>query len=240
MTSSPYLVFDAYGTLLELDDFYGRLHRAFAARQIKVPPELLVPAAREEMQHYMTRAGSARDEASWLSLRAECAKVLMDALGRRGLQQRLDGHEAVNVLAEAVAFHSFDDCVETLEELEERGVAMGVASNWDYGLAPILSEQGLSPYFDFALSSATIGCEKPSAQFFDIVRRRVLAIRPHTDTIYYVGDHYDKDMVPARAAGFVPIWLVRSNRDVASGPLPIETRDVTQIDGLTGLLALFA
>ena len=35
--------------------------------------------------------------------------------------------------------------------------------------------------------------------------------------MFYIGDHYEKDVVASGEAGFEPLWIVRDERDIASG-----------------------
>jgi HAD superfamily hydrolase (TIGR01549 family) len=234
----PFLIFDAYGTLAELDDFYGRLQRGFAMRGVNLPLDIVTRAAHREMRHYIKHAVCARDEASWLQLRNECAQIIGDAVREQGHEVPLEPQQVLDVLSEAIVFQTFAETRSVLQELQTRGVPMGVLSNWDYQLPQIFDDLGLSEYFHFVLSSATFGEEKPSPRFFahglQEARRTVPQLTARD--CFYIGDHYEKDVVPSRAAGMTPLWLVRDSRDLASGETHSASEHVVHLSTLHDIL----
>jgi putative hydrolase of the HAD superfamily len=227
-------VFDAYGTLVELDDFQGRLHRALTARGCLAAPEAVSRAARKEMSFYMAHAVRARCEASYLALRAECAGVLRTALAEIA-DCTPDAKDVESALAEAIRFRPFAEVRSVLEQLHARGVELAVASNWDYALPQHLESLGLAHYFRFILTSASVGAAKPAPAFFKAVRKSVREKVRSFSKVLYVGDHFENDVLAARAAGFQARWLVRDRRDIASGEMP-GGRDETPISSLADLL----
>lgn len=235
----PFLVFDAYGTLLELDNFYHHLQNGFAAQGIELPLDAVIRAAHREMYHYIAQAGRAVDESSWHALRRECAAILANAIREQGYWPTLDDAATLQILSEAIVFEPFAETAAVLKKLGARGVKMAVASNWDYQLPLVLAQHGLETYFEYTLTSAAAGCEKPAPKFFRIALDKALNAGGEPGHIYYIGDHYEKDVVASREAGFQPLWLVRDQRDIASG----ETHDteslVTRLRTLTDLLKLF-
>lgn len=236
----PFLIFDAYGTLVELDDFYQRLQRGFAVRGLALPLEAVQRAAHQEMRHYMAHAIQVRDEASWLGLRHDCARILAEAISAQSHAFSLSVDDTLAVLSEALVFHPFPQAKETLRRLRDAGIRMGVLSNWDYQLPAILRGVQLATFFEFIITSAEAGVEKPAAQFFErgLAKARALCptLKPHD--CFYIGDHYEKDVVAARAAGLTPLWLVRDQRDLASGDIHEAQDDVIRLKSLRDLLDL--
>ena len=234
-----FLIFDAYGTLVELDDFYGRLQRGFAGMGVLLPLDVVTKAARAEMQHYVSRTVFARTEADWIALKAECAGILKNAIVAQHKNFSLEGTQVLRVLEEALVFRVFPEVQEVLADFKARGVKMGVLSNWDFSLHRILESVGLSEYFSFVLPSSEAGVQKPAREFFALAleRARREYSRLQRRQCWYVGDHYDGDVMGAREAGMKPIWLVRHERDLASGELR-EDQEVTRIADLRGLLSL--
>lgn len=214
----PFLIFDAYGTLVELDDFYGHLQRNFALAGWHFSPEEIRAAAHREMKHYIDRSMLARDRASWLALRRECAQVLADALreARRDFSLSID--KCTEVLGDSIHFRAFPEARRVLESLHARQISMGVLSNWDYELPRILESLDLKKYFAFVLSSAEVGASKPSPQVFERAWQLARSVRPQlkAEECVYIGDHWEKDVLPARRAGWTPLWLVRARRDLPS------------------------
>lgn len=217
--TTKFLIFDAYGTLLELDDFYGHLHRGFAAAGVLLPLEVVTRAARAEMRHYISRTVFARTESDWIALKTECAGVLSEAIRAQENSFAVDAAGVLRVLEDALVFRVFPEVIAALEDFQARGLKMGVLSNWDFSLQRILQSLQLSDYFSFILPSSKVGLQKPDSDFFDcalnLARQEYSALQ--SMECCYVGDHYDGDVVGARNAGMIPVWLVRSERDLASG-----------------------
>lgn len=217
--ANRFLIFDAYGTLVELDDFYGRLQNGFAQHGITLPLEVVTSAAHQEMKHYIAHSVQARDRENWLAVRRECAAILADAVRKQGYEVPISPAGVLQVLGDAIVFRTFPETVEVLETLHERGVPMGVLSNWDYTLGDTFAEMDLARFFHCILSSSQVGVEKPAPEIFHAGLEQARRSTPGLEAqhCFYVGDHYEKDMVPSCSAGMTPVWLVRDRRDLASG-----------------------
>jgi FMN phosphatase YigB (HAD superfamily) len=235
---TPFLIFDAYGTLVELDDFYGRLQHGFARHDVVLPLDVVKKAAHREMKHYMANSLRAHQENEWHELSCECAQILADAVRAQDYPLSLSTDQVLPILADAIVFHAFPETREVLQELQRREVPMGVMSNWDYQLPLVLRSLGLDTFFQFIVPSTEAGAEKPSPAFFSYGLKRVQETHPHLEPrhCFYIGDHYEKDVLPARAAGMMPLWLVRDQRDVASGEVHEAHDDVVRLWTLKDLL----
>jgi len=235
-----FLLFDAYGTLVELDDFYGRLLRGFRQAGAALPAEVVKGAAQQEMSHYLAHSLRASNQQSWLELLHECSGVLSQAIRDHGCELRLSVDKVMQILAGSVEFRTFPEVVGVLTELRRRGVPMGVLSNWDYQLPQVLEKQALLHYFEFVLPSTSVGFEKPARRFFQSGLRhaRGLLRQLQARSCVYVGDHYEKDVLGARAAGMTPVWLVRDQRDLASGNTHDADDQVPRLRTLRDLLVL--
>ena len=236
-----YLLLDSYGTLVEMDDFYGRLHRGFARLGVRASLEAVKVAAHREMRFYMKQARFAVDWPSYEKIRLQCADELLASLREQNIEARVAPEEVAQVLGEAIVFKPLPGACETLAALKERGVRLGVVSNWDYRLAHALEEVKLLPFFDFVLSSAQAKSEKPAREIFErgleMARRFVPNLKARD--CFYVGDHYEKDGLGARSAGLKPLWLVAPERDIASGDTHDVLDDVPRLRSLKDLLKLF-
>lgn len=236
-----YLILDSYGTLVEMDDFYGRLHAGFARLDIHASFEAVKHAAHREMRFYMSHARFAIDWPSYEKIRLECAGELMASLHEQNIKITASKEAISHLLGESVVFRALPGARETLAALRERGVRLAVVSNWDYRLAQALDETKLLPFFDFVLSSAQARSEKPGQEIFErgveMARRFVPNLKARD--CFYVGDHYEKDVLGARSAGLKPIWLVAKERDVPSGDIHEASDDVPRLRCLKDLLKLF-
>ena len=236
------LIFDSYGTLLEMDDFYGRLGANFAKLGAHLPPDVIKRAAHKEMRHYMAGARLANCLDSWNALRHDCALTLKNAIREQGHAVELPDEAVIEILSDSVVYQPFPGVKATLAGLRQRGLRLGVLSNWDFKLQTALEDAGLLPFFDFTLSSAQAGTEKPAREFFEkglaLARRFQPNLKPRE--CFYIGDHYEKDVLGARRAGLSPLWLVRGARDIASGDIhEVAQDDVPKLRSLRDLLRLF-
>ena len=234
-----YVLFDAYGTLVELDNFYARLHAGFRARGVLAPLEAVTKAAHAEMKHYIAHTIFAKTEADWQNLKSDCARILAETLRAQQYSVRLPHAEVLKVLNEALVFHVFPEVRAVLQALKQQGIGMGVLSNWDGSLRHVLRDLDLMSYFDFVLVSAEAGIQKPAREFFQSALRKAQdedsALLP--GDCVYIGDHYDGDVMGARSAGMVPVWLVRETRSPASGELCTDD-EVLRISTLQDLMPL--
>ena len=104
------------------------------------------------------------------------------------------------------AWRVFDDVVPALEALAAGGFKLGVVSNWDERLRPLLSELKLARYFEAIIISREVGISKPSRAIFE---RAARALRLSPEAILHVGDDVSLDVRGARAAGLAALLLRR-------------------------------
>jgi FMN phosphatase YigB (HAD superfamily) len=98
----------------------------------------------------------------------------------------------------------YPDALAGLPALRDRGYRVGIVGN-----QPALSEQALADCGfkpDFVGSSANWEVEKPSPEFFQRVQQ-VSGVE--ANAIAYVGDRLDNDILPARGAGMVGVFIER-------------------------------
>lgn len=100
------------------------------------------------------------------------------------------------------SYHVFDDAVETLQALRERGYHHVILSNNYPELETVVSALGLLPYFDGIIVSALEGYDKPRRELFDIAKSRFPAER-----YYMVGDNPIADIVGGHQSGMTTILV---------------------------------
>jgi putative hydrolase of the HAD superfamily len=103
----------------------------------------------------------------------------------------------------------FTDVRGTLAELESRGMALAVISNWDSNLPSLLQSLGLAASFREISVSATEGTGKPEPDIFLRTCER-LDLTPAE--VLHVGDSLVDDYGGARAAGLSAVLLDREGR----------------------------
>jgi putative hydrolase of the HAD superfamily len=118
--------------------------------------------------------------------------------------------------ASAETFRVYPDVVPALQQLAELDIRRGVVSNWSEGLPALIEKLGLASYFDFVLSSALIGAEKPDPPIF---RQALGLARARAPDVLHVGDRVDRDIAGARSVGIQAILLDR-RRLHDGGPEP--------------------
>jgi FMN phosphatase YigB (HAD superfamily) len=98
----------------------------------------------------------------------------------------------------------YPDALPCLRAAAEHGLVVGIAGNQPAGVEEQLRTAGFSP--NFLASSAAWGVAKPSLEFFD---RIVAEAGVEPDSILYVGDRLDNDVLPARAVGMRTAFVRR-------------------------------
>jgi putative hydrolase of the HAD superfamily len=109
--------------------------------------------------------------------------------------------------AEPSAWELFPDVEAAVRGLHERGVHVGVASNFDERLVRVMRDQSVMPFVRFVLPSSTLGYRKPSRYFFDRVRETAGC---PVEELLYVGDDWAHDVLAARNAGLPALHVNRA------------------------------
>jgi putative hydrolase of the HAD superfamily len=185
------VLLDALGTLVELEPPWVHLAKELDTE----PDERLVRAVRAEMGYYKEHSHEGRDAESLAALRACCAAILSDELGRE---------IPVETMMGAIRFRAFDDAAPALAELRDLGLVLVCVSNWDVSLPDVLVRCGLDGALDGVVTSAQAGARKPDPAIFQPALR-LADCSP--DEALYVGDTPDEDVQGGRAAG-IPTLLI--------------------------------
>ena len=114
--------------------------------------------------------------------------------------------ELYDRFAQADAWRIFDDVVPALEFLNSRGLKLGIISNWDERLRPLLRHLNLDHFFQAIVASCEVGQCKPSPAIFN--RASELLVSSPTSMLH-IGDNPDLDVDGARGAGFHALLLAR-------------------------------
>lgn len=117
-----------------------------------------------------------------------------------------------------------DDAHTALARLTGAGYRLGLISNTEDNLRPVLARTGLDAHFEDLVLSSEVGSEKPDPAIFREALRR-MAVSP--ERAVFVGDFYSLDVVGAEGVGIRPILLD------ARGLSP--DRDVMRVGSLTDL-----
>lgn len=243
--SAEWIFFDIGGTLLEIYRPLAELVHDYLAREgYQVPVEPLYQAVRTTVASLPTRHPSYTSlEANrdwWMHLyegtlnlgigTQEIPQLLL-ATVRDALWEQHRRGDNLRVYADAEG---------VVETLSERGFRLGVISNWDDTLSPILDRFGLLTAFELLIVSSDLGLEKPDPTIFQHALERA-GIDPAASI--HIGDDWQCDVVGAAQTGIQPIWIDRGVRKVVvqSAPpdqteLPIKPVTITTLSTVTSFL----
>lgn len=102
------------------------------------------------------------------------------------------------------ALHVVPDAPAALARLAARGIALGVISNWDDTLEPILRRKGLHPFFRVFVASTLLGMAKPDPRIFE---HALSLLGVEARDAWHVGDDPTADALGARRAGMRAVLL---------------------------------
>ena len=123
--------------------------------------------------------------------------------------------------AEPDAWRVFDDVQSALDTLAALGTRLGVISNWDERLRPLLQHLHLHDRFETVTVSCEVGSPKPSATIFTRAAEE-LGLSP--GSILHVGDSVEMDVAGARAAGFQALHLERDLKRIGDNQIHLLTQ----------------
>jgi FMN phosphatase YigB (HAD superfamily) len=192
------VTFDVFNTLLYLDSPFLRLQENFRNSGYPLPLAAVAAALRREMRYYARRSPLVATPAGLADLRRNSAQVLLDALAEQGYPLPLSADSVVPLLLDSLHFVLFPEVPAVLSALAQRGLRLGVVSNWDISLPEVLARLQVLERFDLVLPAALAGCAKPDPALFREAAAR-LGLPPQA--ILHIGDSYQQDVVPARRAG---------------------------------------
>jgi len=204
------VTFDAGGTLIEPWPSVGGVYAAVAARHgWRVAAEAL---DRQFAAAWAAKKNFGHSRAEWSELVRQTFAGLSPAPPATELFDDLYRH-----FATAASWRVFDDVPACLQELKRRGLKVGLISNWDGRLRPLLRELQLDRYFDSIVISAEAGAQKPGPEIF---RAAAGQLGVPAETILHVGDSPAEDAAGARAAGFQSLLLARRPSNISLPSLP--------------------
>lgn len=101
----------------------------------------------------------------------------------------------------------FAEVISTIDSMRARGLRIGVLSNFDSRLAPILSHLGVTQRVDSVVYSTEAGVAKPDPAIFELACQR---LEVTAQEVLHIGDNRTADYAGARAAGLQALWLSRN------------------------------
>lgn len=194
------ITFDVGGTLIEPWPSVGEVYASVAAQYG------FSVSAQKLNQQFRAAWGRRRD---FKHRRSDWAKLVEETFGGLIPAGACDTFFAAlyERFGQPDAWRVFDDVRLALEDLRRRGFKLGVISNWDERLRPLLENLHLAGCFDAIVISHDVGHLKPAeAIFAEAVRQLAMP----ASALLHVGDSMVEDVEGAKAAGMNAVWLNRS------------------------------
>ena len=152
------------------------------------------------------------DQRDKLMIETSTFLVLKELVAEKGytnvsdavLRDALDAHYAVT----QKNWHLEDDTIDCLKTLREQNYRLGLVSNaGDHrDVVQLVEKFGLSPYFEFVLTSASCGYRKPHPLIFQLALQKINA---RAGEVAMVGDTLNADILGANQMGMYSIWITR-------------------------------
>lgn len=215
--TEPYhtIFFDVGGTLLHPHPSVGEVYAEVAERyDIRMDAAGIEAAARRkfrEVRERDSRRGAPAYTVSLALARGWWREIVRASFGAAAGHPRFEAFfQAVfDEFALAERYRMFPEVAPLLDRLAADGHRLGIISNWDARLGPILEGIGLAHRFETIIISGEVGCEKPDTRIYDIARRECGA--PPGARLLQIGDSEADDVNGAHAGGFEG-RLVRRDR----------------------------
>ncbi len=202
------ITFDVGGTLIESWPSVGHIYAEVAARHgwPGLSAELL---NRRFFAAWRAFDNFGHTRSQWAALVDAAFRGLTDPPPSRSFFGEL-----YERFSQPEAWHVFDDVRPALAALAARGLKLGVISNWDRRLRPLLRRLKLADCFEVIVVSCEVGAAKPSRVVF---RKAVARLGLAPERVLHVGDSREMDWRGARAAGLQARLLQRQGTRAAPG-----------------------
>ena len=100
-----------------------------------------------------------------------------------------------------------------LEELQAKGLPLGIVSNFRKTLPDLCRKVGIADYFDFIIASEEVGISKPDPRILHMALQKA-QVKPNEAV--YVGDH-PFDIVCAKKVPMPIIWFNKDDDPIPDG-----------------------
>lgn len=156
--------------------------------------------------------------------------VVHNVFYRVGMFERFDDFfdRIFEVFEDAGSWRLFPETLSTLVGLKESGMELGVISNFDSRLFPVMRGLGIADLFDTITISSLAQAAKPSTKIFQLALDKH-AVDP--EEALHVGDSLRDDVEGAGKAGLHAVLLDRQGNQRGSG-----IRAITSLDELIPLI----
>ncbi len=155
--------------------------------------------------------------------------LLCRKLGIHADAERI-AHRVYDEFGHAERWRAYDDVRPAFDRLTERGIRLGLISNWDTRLAGLILGLDLCDKLDVVVSSAEVGLRKPDPRIFELACARVGVA---ADESAHVGDHHYADVLGAESVGMTAVLIDRHD-----GEHPGHERFIRSLDHIEAVLGI--
>ena len=220
----PKVIFlDAMGTLFGLKSSVGEIYQQYALKYgVKTDAQLLDRAFLESFKSAPPLAFLTTELATLEEQEFDWWKYVVEVtFSQLNLLEEFDNFtdffsDVYNYFASKNPWYVFPDVVPALNKWQNKGVELGIISNFDTRLNKVLKDLEIEHFFTTVTISSEAGFAKPNQNIFKI------ALNKHGFTAqeaWHIGDSFTEDYQGAKQAGIRAFCL---NRDISS--LNIEDR----------------
>ncbi|MBI5397620.1 MAG: HAD-IA family hydrolase [Verrucomicrobia bacterium] len=203
------VTFDAGGTLLYPHPSVGAIYADTARRHGCVASAEAMEAAFRHVwatSHHAETLGTAGNVSQKTWWRQLVFRAL-DHIGAVMDDREAYFEELYDTFGHAGVWRLFPDAMDTITAVKARGLKVGLLSNWDNRLRPVLEELGVLALMDGVCISCEVGAEKPHEKIFRAACASVGVKEP--SAVLHVGDSYREDILGAQAVGMRAVLIHR-------------------------------
>src|SRR4029079_18803031 len=133
------------------------------------------------------------------------------------------------VFADPASWRLYPEVPHTLKALRNRGLELGIVSNFDSRLFNVIRGWGIAELFDTVTISSLAHAAKPSPKIFELALEQH-AVEP--GEAMHVGDSVRDDVEGATKAGLRAVLLTRQGKQA-----PADVQTIRALDELVPLVA---
>jgi putative hydrolase of the HAD superfamily len=198
------VLFDAAETLFTTRGTVGELYGSVAGKYgSQASPEMIQAAF---LRHFQGSGPlSAEDQKRWW--KEIVHRVFVDVGMVRNFDAFFD--EVYEKFRGSQGWILFPETIEVLEDLKQRGLKLGVISNFDDRIYPVMESLGIRRFFDAIVLSSETGYCKPDPEIFAAAS---VALGFPPSRILLVGDSLEDDVEAGIRAGFEAVLIDRRGR----------------------------
>jgi putative hydrolase of the HAD superfamily len=207
------IFFDAMGTLFDLKNSVGEIYQQYAAKyNVQVDAELISKAFIQSFKSAPSLAFLATEfspikqqEFNWWK---QVVSATFEQLGVRKNFADFNAFftEIYGYFGTGEPWYVFPDTVNSLISCRDRGIELGIISNFDSRLIEVLNHLDLDQFFTSITISSMAGFAKPDANIFHLAlsKHRVAPAQA-----WHIGDSPVEDYAGAKNVGLGSFWLNR-------------------------------